>query len=72
MVINGRGSSQVGREENQRGRGGRRNGNGYRGNAQPVKEVTRVDDTPKCYAFPGKTEVEASDAVITSTILVCD
>ena len=39
---------------------------------QPGREVVRQDDRAQCYAFPGKNEAEASDAVITYTILVCD
>ena len=31
-----------------------------------------MDDRAQCYAFLGKNEVEASDAVITGTILVYD
>ncbi|WMV09364.1 hypothetical protein MTR67_002749 [Solanum verrucosum] len=71
---NGRGHPQGGRGGNQRGHGGRGNGNGNRGrgNAQPGREVAHHDDRPQCYAFPGKNEVEASDAMITGTILICD
>ncbi|WMV14705.1 hypothetical protein MTR67_008090, partial [Solanum verrucosum] len=43
-----------------------------RGAMQPGREVARQDDMAQCYAFHGKTEAEASDAVITCTILVCD
>ena len=39
---------------------------------QPGNEVVCRDDMAQFYAFPGKTEVEASDAVITCTIIVCD
>ncbi|WMV59253.1 hypothetical protein MTR67_052638 [Solanum verrucosum] len=39
---------------------------------QRGREVARHDDRAHCYAFLSKTEVDASDAVITSTILVCD
>ncbi|KAH0652758.1 hypothetical protein KY289_030436 [Solanum tuberosum] len=71
---NGRGRPQGGRRGNQQGCGGRGNcnGNGGRGNAQPIREVPRQDDRAQCYAFLGKNEAEASDAVITRTILVCD
>ncbi|WMV46258.1 hypothetical protein MTR67_039643 [Solanum verrucosum] len=48
------------------------NGNRGRGNAQLGKEVARQDDRAQCYAFSSKNEVEASDAVITCTILMCD
>ena len=43
-----------------------------RGNAQPGREVAPVDERARCYVFPGKNEAEASDAVITGTIFVCD
>lgn len=38
---------------------------------QSGREVARHDDRAQCYAFSGKTEAEASNAVITCTILVC-
>ncbi|KAH0680945.1 hypothetical protein KY285_022559 [Solanum tuberosum] len=69
---NGRGCPQGGRGGNQRGRGGRGNGNAGRGNAQLGREVVRQEDKDQCYAFLGKNEAEASDAVITGSILVCD
>jgi len=73
---NCRGRPQGGRGGNQRGRGGRGNGNGNgnrgRGNVQSGRKVARQDDRAQCYAFPGKNEAKASDAVITGTILVCD
>ncbi|WMV49430.1 hypothetical protein MTR67_042815 [Solanum verrucosum] len=43
-----------------------------RGTIQLGREVARHEDMAQCYAFSGKTEAEASDAVITCTILVCD
>ncbi len=39
---------------------------------QPGREVARQDDRAQCYAFSDNNEAEASDAVITCTILVCD
>ena len=39
---------------------------------QPGSEVAPQDDRAQCYAFPGKNEADASNAVITCTILVCD
>ncbi|WMV38079.1 hypothetical protein MTR67_031464, partial [Solanum verrucosum] len=51
------------------GRGGRGTG---RGAVQPGKEVARREYKAQFYAFPGKTEVEASDVVTTCTILNCD
>ncbi len=38
----------------------------------PGNEVVHQDDRVQWYAFPCKTEVDTSDAVITGTILVCD
>ncbi|WMV40989.1 hypothetical protein MTR67_034374 [Solanum verrucosum] len=69
---NGKGSPQGGRGGNQGGRGSRGNGNTSRGNAQPGREVARQDDRAQCYAFQGKNEAEASDAVIIGTIHVYD
>lgn len=37
-----------------------------------AKEVARQDDKVQFYAFPSRTKVEASDAAITNTILICD
>ena len=59
-----------------RGNGGHQNGRGDgqtgattsqhgRGNGQTI-------DRAQCYAFPGRSEAEASDAVITCNLLVCD
>ena len=31
-----------------------------------------MNDRAHCYAFPGRSEAEASDAVITGNLLVCD
>ncbi|WMV37209.1 hypothetical protein MTR67_030594 [Solanum verrucosum] len=53
-------------------KGLRGNGNIGRGAVQPSKEVAHRDDKARFYAFPGKIEVEASYAVITCTILICD
>lgn len=39
---------------------------------KPRREVDRVDDEAQCYAFSGKDEAQASDVLITGTILVCD
>ncbi|WMV34580.1 hypothetical protein MTR67_027965 [Solanum verrucosum] len=54
------------------GRGGRGNGNVGGGAVQSGKEVAHRDDMAQFYAFPSKTKVEASDAMITCTILICD
>ncbi|KAH0729489.1 hypothetical protein KY290_000612 [Solanum tuberosum] len=59
---NGRGRPQGRRGGNQRDRGGRGNGNAGRGTMQPGREVTRQDDRAQCYAFPSKSETEASGA----------
>ena len=39
---------------------------------QPSREVTRHDAIVQCYVFMGMNVAEASDALITCTILVCD
>ncbi|WMV24093.1 hypothetical protein MTR67_017478, partial [Solanum verrucosum] len=62
------GRPQGGRKGNQRGHDGRGNGNAGRGNVLLGREVVCQDDRAECYAFPGKNEVEVSDAVITCTI----
>ena len=38
---------------------------------QPGTEVALQDDKAQLYAFPGKTEFEAYDTVVTSATLVC-
>ncbi|WMV59038.1 hypothetical protein MTR67_052423 [Solanum verrucosum] len=60
-----------GRGGNRRGCGGRGNGNSGRGTLQPGREAACHDDRAQCYAFSSKIEAEASDVVITCTIL-CD
>ncbi|KAH0745921.1 hypothetical protein KY285_007578 [Solanum tuberosum] len=50
------------------GRGRPQGGRGGKGNAQLGREVARQDDRAQCYAFPGKNEAEASDAVITAHV----
>ncbi|WMV29708.1 hypothetical protein MTR67_023093 [Solanum verrucosum] len=69
---NDRGCPQGGRGGNERGHRGQGNCNAGRGTAQPGREVARQDNRAQCYAFPGKSEVESSNAVLTCTILVCD
>ena len=32
----------------------------------------KIGDRAHCYAFPGRSEAETSDAVITGNLLVCD
>ena len=43
-----------------------------RRNLQTGREVARVGNKSQCYAFSGKNEVEASNVMITGTILVYD
>ena len=70
---NGKGCQQIGQGGNKIGScGGRGDDKRGRGNTQPGREVARVDERARCYVFPGKNEAEASDAVITGTIFVCD
>ena len=56
---NGRGGSHLGRGDSPSGRGGGHGGSQSDGGCS------------HCYAFPGRPEVEASDAVITGIIPVC-
>ncbi|WMV59151.1 hypothetical protein MTR67_052536 [Solanum verrucosum] len=58
-------ASTGGRRGNQLGRGGSGNGNAGGGAVQAGREVARKNDKAQCYAFPGKIEAEASDAMIT-------
>ena len=64
-IARGRGGHGRGRYSG--GRGGRGNGGHQndRGNGQ-------TGDRAHCYAFPGRSEAETSDAVITGNLLVCD
>ena len=39
---------------------------------QPVRGHRQTGDRAHCYAFPGWSEAETSDAVITCNLLVCD
>ena len=39
---------------------------------QPGRGNGQTGDRAHCYAFPGRSEAETSDAVITGNILVCD
>lgn len=66
-----RGHPQVGLRGNH-GPSGKENGNRGRLYVQQARKVARVDDKSQCYAFAGKDESEASDAMITHHILVCD
>ena len=40
--------------------------------AQHGRDNGQTGDRAHCYAFPGRSEVETSDAVITGNLLVCD
>ena len=76
-----RGRCGHGRGRYSGGRGGRGNGghqNG-RGNGQTGATTTQhgrgnrqIGDRAHCYAFPGRSETETSDDVITGNLLVCD
>ncbi|XP_049372096.1 uncharacterized protein LOC125837004 [Solanum verrucosum] len=78
-AVRGRGGHGRGRHSG--GRGGQGNG-GHQFNrgggqvgttgAQPGRGNGQTGDRAHCYAFPGRSEAETSDAVITGTLLVCD
>ena len=78
-IASGRGGHGRGRYSG--GRGGRGNGghqNG-RGDGQTGATTTQhgrgngqTSNGAHCYAFPGRSEAEASDDVITGNLLVCD
>ena len=57
-----------------RGRGGHGRGGGQVGTtaAQPGRDNGQTGDKAHCYAFPGRSEAEASDVVITGTLFVCE
>ena len=59
-----------------RGNGGHQNGRGNRQTGATISQHGRgngqTNDRAHCYAFPGRSEAEASDAVITGNLLVCD
>ena len=40
--------------------------------AQHGRDNGQAGDRAHCYAFPGRSEAETSDAVITGNLLVCD
>ena len=62
VVAKGNGGHQISRGGGQAGATAAQHG---RGNGQ-------TGDTAHCYAFPGRSEVETSDVVITGNVLVCD
>ena len=75
-----RGKGGHGRGHHSRGRGGQGNGGhqiswggGQVGTtaAQLGRGNGQTRDGAHCYAFPGRSEVETSDVVITGTLLVC-
>ena len=78
-IARGKGGNGSGRHSG--GRGGQGNGGhqisrggGQVGTteAQPGKDNGPTGDRTHCYAFPGRSEAEASDDVIAGTLLVCD
>ena len=77
--VRGRGGHGRGRFSG--GRGGRGNGGHQNGRGDVQTGATtsqhgrgngQTNDRTHCYAFPGRSEAEASDAVITGNLLVCD
>ena len=79
QIVRGRGGHGRGRHSG--GRGGRGNGGHQNGRgdgqmgttaAQPVRGNGQTGDKAHCYAFPGWSEAETSDAVITGNLSVCD
>ena len=79
QIVRGRGGHGRGRHSG--GRGGRGNGGHQNGRgdgqmgtttAQPGRGNGQTGDRAHCYAFQGRSEVETSDAVITSNLSVCD
>ncbi|XP_069150814.1 uncharacterized protein [Solanum lycopersicum] len=78
-IARGRGGHGRGRYSG--GRGGRGNGGNQNGRgdgqmgttaAQHGRGNGKTGDRAHCYAFPGRSEAETSDAVITGNLLVCD
>ena len=79
QIVRGRGGHGRGRHSGGcggRGNGGHQNGwgDGQMGTtaAQPGRGNGKTGDRAHCYAFPGRSEAEASDVVITGNLLVCD
>ena len=78
-IVRGRGGHGRGRHSG--GRGGQGNG-GQQTNrgggrarataAQHGRDNGQTGDRAHCYAFPGRSEAETSDVVITGNLLVCD
>lgn len=66
------GIHKMGKGNNQEGHETKGNGNAERGAAQLVRQVAWNNDRAQSYAFPGRSEAEASDVVRTCTIIVCD
>ena len=74
-IARGRGGHGRGRYSGERGgRGNNGRGNGKTGatTAQHGRGNGQTSDRAHCYAFPGQSEVETSDAVITGKLFVCD
>ena len=79
QIVRGRGGHGRGRHSGGhggRGNGGHQNGrgDGQTGNtvAQHGRGNGQTGDRAHCYAFPGRSEAETSDVVITGNLLVCD
>ena len=78
---NVRGRGGYGRGRHSGGRGGRGNGGHQNGRGDGQTGATtsqhgrgngQTNERAHCYAFPGRSEAETSDAVITGNLLVCD
>ncbi|XP_059288157.1 uncharacterized protein LOC132041461 [Lycium ferocissimum] len=68
----GRGYTQPNRGGYQSGRGGYQSGRGGYQTVQGDREGSPASGgLAHCYAIPGRTEAEGSDAVITGTVSVC-
>ena len=76
-----RGRGGHGRDRYSGGRGGRGNGGHQNGRGDRQTRATtaqhgrgngQTGDRAHCYAFPGRSEAETSDAVIIGNLLVCD
>ena len=76
-----RGRGGYGRSRHSGGRGGRGNGGHQNGRGDGQTGATtsqhgrgngQTSNGAHCYAFPGRSETETSDAVITGNLLICD
>ena len=78
-IVRGRGGHGRGRHPG--GRGGRGNGGHQNGRGDGQTGATtakhgrgngQTNERAHCYAFPGRSEAETFDAVITDNLLICD